>query len=102
MSASRCTSPPTAATDRRRTAGRRRARRTPGERPRTSIASAIEYLDDRDKIERYAALAIEHPAGVAARPFGPGPGCVDDHVHLDLGYVTAVPTDAPERAMRRE
>ena len=54
-----------------------------------------EYLDDRDKIERYSAFATDILPAMRARPFGPGPGCVDDHVHLDLGYVTAVPTEAP-------
>ena len=54
-----------------------------------------EYLDDRDRIEKYSALATELLPALRARPFGPGPGCVDDHVHVDLGYVTAVPSDAP-------
>jgi hypothetical protein len=54
-----------------------------------------QYLDERDAIEKYASLAIDILPALRARPFGPGPGCVDDHVHLDLGYVTAVPTDAP-------
>ncbi|MSO57318.1 MAG: hypothetical protein EXQ55_10445 [Acidobacteria bacterium] len=54
-----------------------------------------EYLDGRDKIERYSALATGLLPALRARPYGPGPGCVDDHVHLDLGYVTAVPADAP-------
>lgn len=54
-----------------------------------------EYLDEREKIERYASVATELLPALRARPFGPGPGCVDDHVHLDLGYVTAVPTEAP-------
>ena len=56
---------------------------------------AGEYLDERDRIERYAALAINLLPALRARPFGSGPGCVDDHVHLDLGYVTSVPADAP-------
>jgi hypothetical protein len=54
-----------------------------------------EYLDEREKIERYASVATDLLPALRARPFGPGPGCVDDHVHLDLGYVTAVPTEAP-------
>jgi hypothetical protein len=54
-----------------------------------------EYLDDRDTIEKYSALATELLPALRARPFGSGPGCVDDHVHVDLGYVTAVPSDAP-------
>jgi hypothetical protein len=54
-----------------------------------------EYLDDRDRIEKYSAMATEVLPALRARPFGSGPGCVDDHIHLDLGYVSAVPTDAP-------
>ena len=53
------------------------------------------YLDERDAIEKYAAMAVSLLPALRARPYGPGPGCVDDHVHLDLGYVTAVPADAP-------
>ena len=54
-----------------------------------------QYLDERESIEKYAALATDMLPALRARPYGPGPGCVDDHVHLDLGYVTAVPADAP-------
>lgn len=54
-----------------------------------------EYLDDRDRIEKYSAMATEVLPALRARPFGAAPGCVDDHIHLDLGYVSAVPTDAP-------
>ena len=53
-----------------------------------------QYLDERDLIEKYASLATDLLPALRARPYGPGPGCVDDHVHLDLGYVTAVPGDA--------
>jgi hypothetical protein len=54
-----------------------------------------DYLDEREKIERYMALATSLLPALRARPYGPGPGCVDDHVHLDIGYVTAVPAEAP-------
>lgn len=53
-----------------------------------------QYLDERVAIEKYASLAIGLLPALRARPYGPGPGCVDDHVHLDLGYVTAIPADA--------
>jgi hypothetical protein len=53
-----------------------------------------EYLDDRETIEKYAALAASLMPGVRTRPFGSEPGCVDDHLHLDLGHVVAVPMDA--------
>lgn len=75
-------------------------RSTPGSPHAWGTAANIyrigdDYLDEREKIERYATLATELLPALRARPFGPGPGCVDDHVHLDLGYVTAVPTEAP-------
>jgi hypothetical protein len=53
------------------------------------------YLEDRDNIEKYAAMAVGLLPALRARPYGSGPGCVDDHVHLDLGYLTAVPAEAP-------
>jgi len=58
-----------------------------------------QYLDDRDSIERYSSLAADLLPAIRPRPYGPGPGCVDDHLHLDLGYVTAVPTDAPDEEL---
>jgi hypothetical protein len=54
-----------------------------------------DYLDERDRIEKYSTLATTLLPALRSRPYGPGPGCVDDHVHLDLGYVTSVPADAP-------
>jgi len=58
-----------------------------------------QYLDDRESIERYSSLAADLLPAIRPRPYGPGPGCVDDHLHLDLGYVTAVPTDAPDEEL---
>ncbi len=55
-----------------------------------------DYLDDRETIERYAALARRTMPGVWARPFGVERGQTDDHLHIDLGYVLSVPRDAPE------
>jgi hypothetical protein len=75
-------------------------RSTPGSPHAWGTAANIyrigdEYLDDRERIEKYSALATEILPALRARPFGPGPGCVDDHVHVDLGYVSTVPGDAP-------
>lgn len=53
-----------------------------------------QYLDERESIEKYATLAVGLLPALRARPYGPEPGCVDDHVHLDLGYVTAIPAEA--------
>lgn len=54
------------------------------------------FLDDREAIERYAALARQTLAGVWTRPFGSGRGETDDHLHLDFGYVLSMPRGAPE------
>ena len=58
-----------------------------------------QYLDDRESIERYSSLAADLLPAIRPRPYGPGPGCVDDHLHLDLGYLTVVPTDAPNEEL---
>jgi len=54
-----------------------------------------ESLDSRDRIERYAEIAREVLPGVWVRPVGEDRGFTDDHLHLDFGYVVAVPHDAP-------
>lgn len=53
------------------------------------------YLDDREAIERYAALARQSMPGVWTRPFGAARGETDDQLHLDFGYVLSIPRDAP-------
>lgn len=50
-----------------------------------------EYLDTEDKIQRYAAIAAKTLAGCWTRPYGSDSGFADDHLHIDLGYVTVVP-----------
>jgi len=52
-------------------------------------------LDERDALEHYAELAYKSMPGVYVRPFGTKPGTTDDHLHLDFGYVVAVPRGAP-------
>ena len=53
-----------------------------------------EYLDQREAIERVAATVLQVLPHVWVRPWGHGPGLSDDHLHLDLGYVTVVPREA--------
>jgi hypothetical protein len=48
-------------------------------------------IDNRDAFEKYAQIARESIPGVHVRPFGAARGEVDDHLHIDLGYVVAVP-----------
>ena len=52
-----------------------------------------DYLDEQEKIERYNEIAIRLLPGIWARPYGHNTGYTDDHVHLELGYVTVVPRD---------
>lgn len=52
-------------------------------------------LDERDMLEQYAEVAYKSMPGVYVRPFGTKPGFTDDHLHLDFGYVLAVPRGAP-------
>jgi hypothetical protein len=52
-------------------------------------------LDQQDVLEHYAEIAYRSMPGVYVRPFGNRPGMTDDHLHLDFGYVTAVPRGAP-------
>jgi hypothetical protein len=56
-----------------------------------------ESLDTEDRIERYSALARRLLPFVWVRPYGTNVGTTNDHVHLDLGYVTVVPHGASER-----
>lgn len=59
-----------------------------------------ELLDTQERIERYAKVARETVPGVWIRPWGPDPGSADDHLHLDLGYVTRVPHEAAPETLQ--
>jgi hypothetical protein len=50
-----------------------------------------DFLADRDTIEQYGAAARQVLPLIRVRPFGTGVGFADDHLHLDLGYVTVAP-----------
>jgi hypothetical protein len=52
-------------------------------------------LDTRERIERYTRVINEVLPHAWIRPYGASVGEADDHLHLDLGYVTAVPRNAP-------
>ena len=49
------------------------------------------YLDSREEIEKYAAIARRVIPGVWVRPFGPEDGQTDDHLHIDIGYTLFEP-----------
>ena len=53
-------------------------------------------LDNRESIERYAALARLVLPGVWTRPFGTSHGQTDDHLHIDFGFVLSMPRGTPE------
>ncbi|MEO6569010.1 MAG: hypothetical protein ABIO94_09640, partial [Opitutaceae bacterium] len=48
-------------------------------------------LDCAKNIERYAKVAEGIGPEVRVKPFGDAPGEADDHLHLDLGFVTVEP-----------
>jgi hypothetical protein len=54
------------------------------------------FLDDAKSIERYGAIASSLSQAVLVRPFGPGAGETDDHLHLDLGFVSLAPRECSE------
>lgn len=51
------------------------------------------YLDSREEIEKYAAIARRVIPGVWVRPWGQEDGQADDHLHIDLGYTLFEPVD---------
>ena len=53
-----------------------------------------ESLDEQEKIDRYAGVATKLLPGIWSRPYGHNLGYADDHLHLDLGFVTVTPRDA--------
>ncbi len=57
------------------------------------------FLDDRESIERYGALARQTLPGAWTRPFGPDRGQTDDHLHIDLGYVLSLPHGTPDEPL---
>jgi hypothetical protein len=55
-----------------------------------------DWLDSADRIERYAAIARRVLPFAWIRPFGHDVGFADDHLHIEVGYLTAVPRGAAE------
>ena len=53
-----------------------------------------DYLDSRERIERYAAIVRGRLPAVWIRAFGHDDGEADDHLHIDLGHVVSVPLEA--------
>jgi hypothetical protein len=56
-----------------------------------------ESLDTEERIERYGAVARRLLPFARVRPYGTVAGTANDHLHLDLGYVTVLPHAASNR-----
>jgi hypothetical protein len=56
------------------------------------------FVQGREEIEKYAAIARRAIPGVWVRPFGENDGEADDHLHIDLGYTVFDPVDEPPEA----
>ncbi|MEX2609063.1 MAG: hypothetical protein WEA24_03895 [Gemmatimonadota bacterium] len=54
-----------------------------------------DWLESRETIERYAALARKVSAALWVRPYGSGVGEADDHLHIDIGYLLLEPRLEP-------
>ena len=55
-----------------------------------------EYVDSEDAIVKYSDIVARVIAGCWTRPYGREAGQADDHLHIDLGYVTVVPRDCSD------
>ncbi len=60
------------------------------------------WLDSREEIEKYAAIARRVIPGVWVRPYGLEDGEADDHLHIDIGYTVFDPVDGPDGGDARE
>jgi hypothetical protein len=56
-----------------------------------------DYLDTPPRIDRYGAILRRVLPFSRIRPTGDGIAPADDHLHVDIGYVTVVPRGASER-----
>jgi hypothetical protein len=61
-----------------------------------------DWLDDAKTIARYARIAEKLLPGLYVRPYGPGVGEADDHLHVDLGWSVSVPHGTAGERARRE
>ena len=54
------------------------------------------FLSDSRSIEKYRAIAALLSPAVFVRSFGPQKGQTEDHLHIDLGFVTLIPRECSE------
>lgn len=57
-----------------------------------------DWLETRENIAKYAALARQVLPAAWVRPYGTEAGYADDHLHLDFGYLTVEPVPAARSA----
>lgn len=50
-----------------------------------------DFLDTRDRILRYTRVVADVLPHAWVRPYGPAVGEADDHLHVDIGFVTVDP-----------
>jgi len=60
------------------------------------------YLDTREEIEKYAAIARRVIPGAWVRPFGQEDGEADDHLHIDIGYTLFDPVNGGDSSKSTE
>lgn len=58
-----------------------------------------ELLDGEERIGRWSKIARDTMPGVWIRPYGHEVGEADDHLHVDLGWVSALPRGAGSEAV---
>lgn len=61
------------------------------------IGTAI--LDEQEPIEKFGRIAEDVTDDIYVMPYGHEIGSADDHIHLDLGYITVVPREISEDRM---
>ena len=54
------------------------------------------FLNDAKSIEKYGSIAASLSPAVFVRPFGLKQGQTDDHLHIDLGFVSLTPRECSE------
>jgi hypothetical protein len=55
-----------------------------------------QVLNEKDTIERFNRMAEETSDELWVMPYGHEIGKTDDHIHLDLGYISLVPREMSE------
>lgn len=56
-------------------------------------------MKDKESIEKYNLIASQLTDDFYVMPYGHETGTADDHVHLDIGYLTVVPREISEDRM---